>query len=275
MVQTISSRKNPVIREAERLSRLGEAREAQQLFVAEGARLCEDAANSGIEIQRLFFTSTALEKYQKYLAPLQDRAAESYCIKEHVAELLSQTKHTQGVFCQCRMPQRAKQRFDQYLVLEDLQDPANLGAVLRTAEALGGLGVVLLGHRQDPYAPKVLRSAMGAVFRLSIERYREQESFFRWLSKSGLRSYGAVAGGAAKKLGKLSLPRRCAVLVGNEGNGLRPETIARCDELLTIPMKGRGESLNAAAAAAILMWEMLRSPDRASGGIVDESGSLF
>lgn len=254
----ISSRQNKIIRKAASLSEASARRETR-LFLAEGARLCADAAASGIQIHCLFFTRTAAEKYKAYLQVLTGCAREIYIIEEHVAQLLSQTKHTQGVFCQCGIPvytpgiPRGK-----CIVLEDMQDPANLGAVIRSAEAMGMEQVILLGTRQDPYAPKILRASMGAVFRQTVMVFETRDELFRTLEQANSVTYAAALEHARLQLGTFAFPPNAAVFVGNEGNGLSIETISCCDHIVKIPMQGRAESLNAAAAASIFMWEMAR-----------------
>ena len=255
----ISSRKNQMIHMAAELTQSARARRETGLFVAEGARLCMDAAKSGVHIHRCFFTAAAKEKYAAYLAPILKAAAECYRLEEHVAERLSKTKHSQAVFCQCEIPlQPTEPLIGKTLVLDNIQDPANLGAAMRTAEALGMAHVVLLGAAQDPYAPKVLRASMGAVFRKPVHLFAQSEGLFAALRQADSQSYAAVAGQAQLRLGENQFPENSAVFIGNEGNGLLAETIRACGKTITIPMPGRGESLNAAAAAAILMWEMIK-----------------
>ena len=157
-MEVITSRQNKVVREAaELLSSAGERRKRRQ-FLCEGARLCEDAARSGVEILRCFVTEGAREKYAHYLQPVLAASGESYRIADHVAGLLSSTKHPQGVFCQCRWPRSLQEpparRETSCAVLEGLQDPGNLGTILRTAEALGVSQVCLFGGVLRPPLPQ-------------------------------------------------------------------------------------------------------------------------
>lgn len=254
----ITSRQNKIIRKAVSLSDASVRRETN-MFLAEGARLCADADASGISIDRLFFTRTAAIKYASYLKNLTGRAREIYMIEDHVAQLLSQTKHTQGVFCQCSIPKLIQGiPCGKCIVLEDMQDPSNLGAVMRTAEALGIGQVILLGVRQDPYAPKVLRASMGAVFRQTVSVYETRDKIFQALEQAKCKTYAAALEHCNLQLGKFVFPEDSAVFIGNEGNGLSEETILGCDYAVKIPMQGRAESLNAATAASIFMWEMVR-----------------
>ncbi len=260
---TISSRKNESIKATAGLVRSAENRKAQGLFVVEGARLCYDACRSGVTVKQLYFTQQAQEKYGEYLQPLLEQAEEAFLVEPHVAELLSSTKSSQGIYAVCRMePLRPLAELDpngKYIGVENLQDPGNLGAVMRTAEALGLQGLVLLGDCCDTHSPKALRAGMGAVFRFPMYY---GESFVREaaaLHKKGLVTFAAVPDAAAEIVTECAFPKGSLLLVGNEGNGLLPETVAACSHRVTIPMLGRAESLNAAASSAILMWEMVRS----------------
>lgn len=176
-IEKITSRKSSVVKNAAALLQKAENRSEAGLFMAEGARLCADAARSQTEIAACFFTENAAKKYKDYLDSVLKQAEHAYCIEEHIASMLSDTKNPQGIFCVCRMPKRradglpvsAKpdtRPYHHVLVMENIQDPSNMGNVLRTAEALGVRHLALVGACCDVYAPKVLRGSMGAVFRL-------------------------------------------------------------------------------------------------------------
>lgn len=263
-MERITSRQNPLVREAAALLKSGDRRRESGQFLCEGARLCRDAALSGVEIVTCFVTGTALEKYGSYLEEILTAAGKSYLIEDHVAGLLSGTKSTQGVFCVCGLPGAMEDVIGfapacSCLVLENLQDPGNLGTVLRTAEALGVRRVFLAGEGCDPFSPKALRASMGAVFRLSLGVRRDPEDLGRLLSDHGYVLHAAVPDSSALPVDRVDFGSGLhAVWIGNEGSGLSERAIACCDDRITIPMAGRAESLNASAAATILLWEMQR-----------------
>lgn len=268
--EKISSRKSPVVRDAASLLQKAEKRSEAGLFMAEGARLCEDAARSGVEITACFYTENARKKYGSYLEPVLKIAEKAYCIEEHIAPLLSDTKNPQGIFCVCRMPQRASDGLPvgaapdesadrRVLVLENVQDPSNMGNVLRTAEALGVRHLALVDACCDIYGPKVLRGSMGAVFRLGVEQYPDAESCLRALNERKITSLAAVPNSTATPITQIPFSTGSwAVWIGNEGNGLTKTAIEKCADRVTIPMLGRAESFNASTAAAIVLWEMMR-----------------
>lgn len=263
-METITSRQNKIIREAAALSS-GEERRARREFLCEGARLCQDAARSGVEILRCFFTENAKKRYAPYVEETVAASRESYQVADHVAQLLSSTKNSQGVFCQCRWPKPQDEAGEEpfALVLEDLQDPGNLGTVLRTAEALGFRRAYLLGDCCDPLSPKTLRASMGAVFRVDLVGESSRETLCASLKEKGYTLLATVPDSTALPVTELEFSKgKWAVFIGNEGNGLTAQTIGLCHERVTIPMAGRAESLNASAAATILLWEMARTREK-------------
>lgn len=256
----IGSRKNNILKETAKLLSSREVRREKGLFLAEGARLCRDAARSGVKIEELFYTDTAACRYDSYLSEIKPAAEKIYRMADHAGELLVETKSTQGIFCVCRMHDNRNEEIPQRhcLALENIQDPGNLGTILRTAEALG-LGCVLLcGDCCDMYAPKVLRSSMGAVFRLPVFSFASLPSAVKTLSSRGFQSFAAVPEAGALSVTRVDFSAPSLIAVGNEGNGLSREGKEACGRRVTIPMLGRAESLNAAASASILMWEMMR-----------------
>lgn len=256
----ISSRKNETLKAAAKLLTSSEVRREQGAYLAEGARLCRDAARSGVSIKTLFYTESAGKKYPEYLGELRETAETVYRLADHVGELLSGTKSTQGIFCVCAVKKRKTEEIprNHCLALENIQDPGNLGTVLRTAEALGLGSVLLCGECCDLYAPKVLRASMGAIFRLPVFFFPALSDAVALLSARGFQSFAAVPDNGAIPVTKVKFSHPTLMAVGNEGNGLSREAIEACREKITIPMLGRAESLNAAASASILMWEMMR-----------------
>lgn len=267
--EVITSRRSPAARDAAALGASPRERREKRRFLCEGARLCRDAALSGLSVEACFFTAQAREKYEEYLTPLLRSARRVYEIDPSVAQLLADTKSPQGIFCVCGWPKGLEEEAgleeaglkadSPCLVLENLQDPGNLGTILRTAEALGQFQVFLLGDCCDPLSPKVLRASMGAVFRLKLSAEPSARRLFALLHSRGYATHGAVPEENARRVTEVDFQAgRHAVIIGNEGSGLTPETLALCGGRVTIPMRGRAESLNAAAAATVLLWEMAR-----------------
>ncbi|MDR1927248.1 MAG: RNA methyltransferase, partial [Oscillospiraceae bacterium] len=201
----------------------------------------------------------------EYLSPLLAAAQKADQISEAVAKKLSDTSHPQGVFAVFALPEETPGLAEPfwraggvYLALEGIQDPGNLGAVARTAEALGGAGI-LLGGGCDRFHPKAQRAAMGALLRLPLLTAEDFCAQLGSARAAGLAVLAALPDQSAVPPAEVRTPGRGAVLViGNEGAGLSEAAIAACAQRVTIPMRGCAQSLNAAAAATILLWELLK-----------------
>lgn len=183
-----------------------------------------------------------------------------------LAKQLADTGTTQGVFCIVEMPQNSfgvdtLNPEGKYLALEDIQDPGNLGTILRTAEAMGIDGVLLSAGCTDIYSPKVVRASMGAVFRLPFCAGVDMPKAAQELKSKGMKVYAAVAEGGEDIL-SADLSGGVVAVIGNEGNGLTRECIDSCSARLTVRMRGRAESLNAAAAATVIIWEITKNYDK-------------
>lgn len=257
-MEKITARSNEKIKYARSLADSASKRRQSGEFLLEGARLCADAAVSGVEIVRAFFTAAALSAYPEYIRAVEKVCPECYEIGNEAAGKLSDTGTTQGVFCVCRMKNHTAGICEggRYLALENIQDPSNTGAICRSAEALGLDGLIVSGGC-DIYNPKALRAAMGSSLRINILICENLASFID--KNSGFLSLAAVPDANAKDIRTVSADGRGIICcVGNEGNGLSDAVKSACDEIITIPMQGRAESLNASAAAAILAWELKR-----------------
>lgn len=257
----ITSKDNDIIKDAAKLVKSAKYRRERNLFTAEGVRLCRDGIMSGIIAESFLFTSSAKNKYRDDFEKISEGAKKCCEISEQLFEKISDTKSPQGFFCIFNMLDKPSFPYTinnqgNYVALENLQDPSNLGTVLRTAEALGIDGVILSENCCDIYSPKVVRGSMGAVFRLPFYISESFTEFIASATQKGVFTYGSTPRNA------VDITDVCfnggIMLVGNEGNGLTEKTLAVCSKRVRIPMRGRAESLNAAAAAGILMWEMIR-----------------
>ena len=255
----ISSVSNEKIKLARKIATSSKARKETGLFFLEGQRLCSDAALCDVKIRQFFYTASSREKSPESVALLLKRAQTSFEISDSVSERLSDTQSPQGMFCLCEMPDRSSMAIlphESYIVLEQIQDPANLGAIIRTAEALGIRGAVLFGCC-DVYNPKAQRAAMGSLLRLELHCPDDLSAFLLACKENGMRLLATTPRSDAADIRTLDLCCGALAVIGNEGSGVSPQTAALC-ETVTIPMLGRAESLNASMAAAIVMWEMMR-----------------
>lgn len=250
----ITSKDNVLIKQIAKLQSSARERGETGLFVAEGLRVCDDCAENGVEIKLLVISKSYFEKQGEKLDKYTENARETVIVSDNIFSKIADTKSPQGILVVGKIPfnSAGKIKADgKYVALENIADPSNLGAIARTAEAIGIDGIIVSADGCDPYSPKVLRSSMGTVLRLDII---VTENFANDLRTSGLKLFGCVVRGG-KDIRNVIFPKGSAVIIGNEANGLTEET-KEISENITIPMQGFAESLNAAAAAAIAMWEL-------------------
>ncbi len=237
-------------------------REAEGLFVAEGVRAVEDLLASSLPVQLVAASSSLGDapRGADLLQVIDQQRVAFRQVDDRVLRELAGTEQPQGVLAVAEIPRRSLDDFDLdvdpavVLVLDAVQDPGNFGTLVRTAEALGAIGVIALPGTVDPWNPKSVRAAMGSSFRLPIVA-AEWEEVGPWLVERGFVTVAAVVGAAPLPSPP---PRRAALVLGNEGAGVGEETLARVDVRAGIPLRGRAESLNVGAAGAILLHELLR-----------------
>ncbi len=257
MRETIQSRENERVKHACALRENAARRRGEGLFFAEGLRLCMDLAQS-LAPKEVYYTERLLKTHPE-IARLPGQHA---LVGEAVADKLSGTRSPQGLFC--IFPRRVQtlsdiERGGRYLCMEHVQDPANVGALLRSAAAFGFDGAVLCGACADPFAPKAARASMGALARVAPIFAEETKQAVDTFHQCGIRVIAAAlersmplaAAGTA-------FPGGMAVLIGNEGSGLAPQTVAAADLAVHIPMANGVESLNAAVAGSVLLWHFRR-----------------
>lgn len=262
----ISSEENEKIKLYKRLCTDKRLRRKERLFTIEGARLAADAAAEALELHCVFFTENALDKYSEALELLFSKYGRKifFLISPELAKSLSDTKMSQGIFAICAMPSLDKssaydkiKRGGRYLILDNIQDPGNMGTMLRTADACG-IDAVVTCSCCDIYNPKTVRSAMGSLMRVTVI---EDDIFcaVQHFRETDIPVFAAVVDSGARSLTDCDFSEGGAVMIGNEGNGLPKEHSALADILMTIRMHGTVNSLNAAMAAGIIMWELSRA----------------
>ena len=250
----ISSLSNPLIKSVAALNKKASLRKEEGLFVVEGRRFCEELPAGRLE--KAFVTEAFLETPEG--RALAERL-NAETVTEAVMEKMADTRTPQGILALARMKEDSPADFGPgpLLVLEHVQDPGNVGTLFRTAEAAGAGGIVLDRETADPYSPKVLRATMGAVFRLPFVISNDLPGLLRQLRAEGFSLTAAHLAGT-EYYDAVSYPARTAFLIGNEGNGLSEEITSLADKKVRIPMEGQTESLNAAVAGALLLYEAYR-----------------
>ncbi len=249
-MENVSSRKNAYIRHLRLLAADGAYRRQQGEYLCDGMKTLREALAFGARI------SFVLWKDRPEELPLSHEILQ-YSAPADLFDYASPMQNSPGPLFTVAIRGCAKPGpLSNAIVLEGVQDPGNVGTVIRTANAFGIGAVILTGDCADLYHPKTVRATMGAIFRQKV--LEVDRSFLKaFLEDQGLPLYAAALDERAADLRQVSL-RHAAVAVGSEGRGLSPELIALCDKTVIIPMQPDSESLNAAVAAAVLMWEAVR-----------------
>lgn len=250
----ISSKDNPLIKLICSLQGSAKSRKENGLFVLEGLRICSDAYDNGIVFDKLIVSETFLKKQSDSINLLSQNCKQNYLVSDSLFSKISDTDSPQGIIALVKIPDNNKtvDKNGRYLALENIQDPSNLGAISRTAEALGINGIVLKSGC-DPFSPKSLRASMGTLLRLPLFLTEDLTVFIK---QHSLRSFACVVDSSAEKITSVEFKDGDVLIIGNEANGITKETADAAHKKITIPMLGSAESLNAAAAAAIAMWEL-------------------
>ena len=247
MMETrITSRKNPLIQQVRRLLSSKKERENAGLFVADGTKLLAEAIHHCPNLETVILADGVEADVPAHVNVVR--------VPEDVMASISPMETPQGALFLCRLPENKEfVPTAGMLILDGIQDPGNLGTILRTADALD-VPVVLLEGCADPYSHKTVRASMGAVFRIQpVQATWEQVS--AQCAATGISVAVTALSDRAQDIRKAELSKM-AVVIGSEGRGVRQEILDRADAQLIIPMNAHCESLNAAVAATIVMWQM-------------------
>ena len=244
----ITARKNPLLQQVKRLISSRREREEAGLFVADGTKLLEEAVKYWTGLDTVILSDGVQVQVPDHVKVIR--------VPGDVMESISPMKSPQGALFLCRLPEKqCLQLSPGMLLLDGIQDPGNLGTILRTADALN-VPVILLEGCADPYGHKTVRSSMGAVFRTPVVTATWDE-VRNACAQAGIPIGVTALSERAQDLRRSNLGQM-AVVIGSEGQGVRQEILDAADGELIIPMNPHCESLNAAVAATIVMWEMKR-----------------
>lgn len=253
----ITSNSNAQVKRLLQLQKKSKARNEEQVFLVEGLRMFLEVPEERVE--KVYISETLYNRKK------QDLNLEKFSVEilsDSVFGNVSDTKTPQGILCIVKqqkydIEELLKIKNPHFIVLDNLQDPGNLGTIVRTAEGAGVDAVFLSKESVDIYNPKTIRSTMGSIYRMPVIYIEELLELLEIFRKKGIKSYAAHLEGK-NSYDKEDYKGGTAILIGNEGNGLRDEVANSADVWVQIPMQGKVESLNAAIAASILMFEVYR-----------------
>ncbi len=252
----ITSTANQQVKQLIQLNKKGKLRNAQDVFVVEGPRMFREAP--GDRIERIYLS----ESYYKSQWKAKETAISYEIVQDSVFKTMCDTQTPQGILCLVKQYHYSLKDLlhrgnPLLLILDNIQDPGNLGTMMRTAEGAGADGVILGPGCVDMYNPKTIRATMGSVYRMPFFQSQDLKETLKELRDHGVHTFAAYLDGA-EDYDDPDYREGTAFLLGNEGNGLAPDLAASADTCIRIPMEGRLESLNVSAASAILLYEAYR-----------------
>lgn len=266
-MEVITSNKNEKLKNVTALLKNKKARTEQGVFVVEGLRIARDTLKSARDklvamyVSESFISGDSWKEYPEFLDAGFPGKLPVTAVKDSVFESISETVTPQGVMCVVKQPGYAYEdivKVDgplKLLILEDIQDPGNLGTMVRTAEAAGMNGIIMSRGTVDIFSPKVTRSTMGGIFRVPFIYVDDLAATLDRLKADDVNVYSAYLRDG-EDFNKVDYDDRAAALIGNEGNGLTDEAVAHAYRNVFIPMQGEVESLNAGVAAALMMYKL-------------------
>jgi len=267
----ISSARNPLVK---RIRLLADRRHRRRegACVVRGIQPVWQAVAAGAEIEAMVIAPELLRS-PPARRMVEEQRARGVRVVELTAELFGRIADRDGptglaAIVRTQVPplDRLAAECGVYLALHEIGNPGNLGTILRTADAVGDAGVVLVGATTDPFDPAAVKASMGAVFHVPLAHAATVDDFFDWAQRRGV-AVATTSARAPEPFWQVTYPRPVAILLGSEGTGLPPEVLARGDLRLRIPMAGHSQSLNLAVATGLLLYEVRRTAvaDRADG----------
>lgn len=267
------------LKEVSKLLQSARERYKRGLFIVEGKKPCLEALRIEGAVQCLFLTEgfAGSDDGIRLLSSCRKSSIEASVVAESSLKKVSELVTPEGVMASVSIKAIEGAFFGRYesalekgfpmLFLENLQDPGNLGTIIRTAEAAGVSKIVLSRDSVDPFSPKVVRATMGSIFRVPLEVCESEEGFFESISerkREGFLFYAAALSGK-QAYTDIIFEKKAAFMIGNEGSGLTERAVACADEAILIPMEGESESLNAGIAAAVILFESKRQRGKQRG----------
>ena len=270
MVDVITSRNNPLVKYAASLKDK-KGREKEKAFIAEGEKLTIEALCEGLPVCYVFIAESKYENIKDKILPhihkSADKKIKAIVLSDSAFEKISTEISPQGVISVIKYldffsiidiiykKEYFLPKHERAIILSSVRDPGNLGSVIRSCVAFGVERIILTGDCADPYNPKVVRSAMGSLFRVKITVVRDSLDLVNSLKEQGRRVFAAELREGAISVGDVKLSSDDIIVIGNEGHGIDPVISAACTGSVYLPISKNTESLNASVAAAIFMWE--------------------
>lgn len=256
----ITSAANSQIKHVVNLLNKAKYRRENGLYVVDGVKMVQEAPENLVE--KIFVSEEFIFSHKNGFNGIKWDSPKVEVVSDHIFRQMADTRTPQGIMAtvkmrECSMSEIIGGDNAFVMVCEDIQDPGNMGTILRTGEGAGITGIIMSKNTVDIYNPKTIRSTMGSIYRVPFLYAENLHDVVRQMKLLGIKVYAAHLNGN-NSYAKEDYSGKCAFLIGNEGNGLRDDTTALSDCLIKIPMEGSVESLNAAVSSAVLMYEVNR-----------------
>ncbi|MFC4772174.1 TrmH family RNA methyltransferase [Enterococcus hermanniensis] len=254
-MKEIQSSKNALIKETKKLQQK-KYRQQTKSYLLEGFHLVQEAVAANVSLKEIFINQRGLTEWSEWI---EKNLTDYYLVSDEVLKTLASQPTPQGIVAIAEIiePENEIELSGAWLLLDNVQDPGNVGTMIRTADAAGFTGVVLGQGSADLYNPKTLRSTQGSLFHLKVIS-EELNQFIPRLKQSGSPVFGTALDVKAKDYANIDRLENFALVMGNEGQGMTAEILAMTDQNLYIPIKGKAESLNVAIAAGIVMFQLIK-----------------
>jgi TrmH family RNA methyltransferase len=273
-IRIIKSFANANIKFAQKLKSSSKFQTETKQFLIDGLKICHESIENGAIITKIFYTKKIFNKSKKIVQKILTFCDNNFIISEEFMARLSQNKSPQGIICCCEFLKNINYienfqellKFNKIIIVETIQNPSNLGAIIRTCDAMGIDALIISQDSCSVYNHKVLSASTGSIFRLKIFFIKDIPKLLRFFNMNNFKTYAMVADKTAINILTVEFNEKIAIVLGNEGNGLKNATIDSCSEKIIIPMKNNAESLNVSVAAGIIIWQITnRQIDDKSG----------
>lgn len=255
----ITSTQNPKVKKITQLLKQSKTRKKEGLFVVEGKKMVNEIPAD--QLKEILISESFLAKEETYIQQAKEKQISLEIVSDSIIKHLTDAVTPQGIIGLVKMTSTTLDKLltdnPLIIILENIQDPGNLGTIIRTADAAGASGILLSTGCVDLYNPKVVRSTMGSLFRVPILKDRNIANDITYLQSQAIHILATHLQGS-QNIYTCDLTKGLGILVGNEGNGLTDQTTALANQRILIPMIGNAESLNAGIATSIIIYETLR-----------------
>ena len=257
-MQIITSKDNETVKAIKKLKEKKYRNESGK-FIVEGIKMLEEALQEKASIEKIILCEDCQNDYSHELDVYEIAKNEIITVSEKIFKELTGVENPQGILAVINKEKNKPINYNEDIIiaLDGIQDPGNLGTILRTIDSVGLTQVVLSEKTADPYNPKVVRSTMGAIYRVNIIQTENLQNTLKQIAKNDYKIMATALDEESKSVYDIKLKKK-VIVIGNEANGISKEIISMSDEKIIIPMLGKTESLNAAVATGVILYEYVR-----------------